>query len=265
MRFNDQNYERLIMHTQTANGMPEVLPRTTRCGSREADLLGLVPMFDYPDDLVHPADFKGVIHHCHERKIFPVYHQKASGVLDDGWDQDGFGFCWAYGVTIALMDQRALENQAPVRLSPFSLGWLTGWRNAGFYCDRAIAGARERGIASAEFVPEWNLRPSTFKPGWEQDALNYRCGKWWDTYKQNEIMMLQQCLTILRTGTALYVAYNWWSHALELVAMLWDETERNNVVIVLRNSHAEPDVIELAGSRAVPDEAYGLQRSSLPH
>jgi hypothetical protein len=43
-----------------------------------------------------------------------------------------------------------------------------------------------------------------------------------------------------------------------VVAIKWDESALNNIVWVLRNSHNENDVIELTGSRGVPDEAYGF-------
>jgi hypothetical protein len=45
--------------------------------------------------------------------------------------------------------------------------------------------------------------------------------------------------------------------------MRWDESLLNNVAFVLRNSHNESDVIELTGSRAVPDEAYGFISTEL--
>lgn len=263
-RYNDSNYHELRRRPATFDGRPEVLPRTTLFGSAEAERFGLVPMLDYPDDLVEEKDFKEVIEYCHEQKIFPVYHQKASGVLDDGWNQDGYGYCWAYGLTMAAMDCRALEELAPRRLSPFSLGWLVNWRNTGYYCDRAIAGARERGIASVDYVPEYELNPKRFKDDWEKDALNHRPSQWWDTYKQNDLFMIRQCLTILRTGRAGYVAYNWWSHALEVCGMHWDESELYGIVWDLRNSHGEDDVIQLTGRYGVPDEFYGLQQTSLP-
>ena len=126
-----------------------------------------------------------------------------------------------------------------------------GWRNTGNYLESAMAGARERGICSAEYTPDMHsLRPARFKDGWEQDALNYRLAEAWDCDSRN---MLQHALSVLATGTPLYIAYNWWGHALECVGLRWDERERDNVVWVIRNSHGEDDVIELTGSRGVPD------------
>lgn len=254
---------RLIRPPATANGMPQCLPRTTVCGSAEAERMGLTPLLDYPDKLIDPADYKEVIERCHEKQLFPMYHHEASHAFDAGWDQNGLGYCWTFGATAATMDARALEGQSPVRLAPTSLGWLVNWRNRGYYCDRTIAGARERGIASADFVPDLSINPREFKEGWEDDALNYRPTEWWDTRWTSEASMIQQAITLLATPRPGYIAYNWWSHALAMVGVRWDEKERNNLVWLPFNSH-DDGIIELTGSRAVPDELYVVRATSLP-
>jgi hypothetical protein len=255
-------WEEILKGSRTKDGSPQVLPRLTRCGSPEAADAGLIPLADYPDMLINPADYKEVISQCHAQQVFAVYHQKNSGVLDEGWDQKNFGFCWSYGMTMSLMDCRAVEQKPPVRLAPFSLGWLVDWQNRGYYLDATIKGAKDRGIASAEYVPEYNLNPSTFKAGWEEDAYNYRPLEWWDTPYSSDDQMIQYMITILATGRACYVAYNWWGHALEVCGINWNESQSNNIEVVLRNSHAEDDVIILTGSRAIPDELYGVRASS---
>jgi hypothetical protein len=263
-RYGDHNYHLLVGPSHAEDGAPQALPRQTVCGSPEAMAFGLAPVLDFPDVLVQPADYKAVITHCHEAQVFAQYHQAAAGVFAKGWDQDGYGFCWAYGLAAATMACRATEGQAPVRLAPFSLGWLVGWRNRGFYLDGAIKGACEQGIASAEFVPEYELNTRNFKAGWEADALKYRPLEFFDTRRSDgEAKMIQQCLSILATGRPLYIAYNWWGHALQCCAMRWDEKERNSIVWVIRNSHNEKDVIELVGTKGVPDEAYGVRATNL--
>lgn len=262
--FSDHNYRLLLKRrSATEDGGPEFFPRQSVYGSDRAIGKGLLPMLDEPDLLIPAGHFKAVIEDCHQRQVFAVYHQKRSGVLEAGWNQGKYGFCWAYGLAMATMDCRALEGQTPVRLSPFSLGWLAGWKNRGFFCDEAIAGARERGIASEAFVPQHNLKPSSFKEGWEKDALRYRPLEWWDTRRASgDVEMIRQCLSILATGRALYVGYNWWGHALEVCGMEWDEAEPNGIVWLLRNSHGEDDVIRLSGEKGIPDEAYGVRATS---
>jgi hypothetical protein len=73
--------------------------------------------------------------------------------------------------------------------------------------------------------------------------------------------MICQALTILKTGKSCYIAYDWWGHALSCCGMLWDPTALYKVVWVNRNSHKEKKPIEMTGSRAVPDEIYGVRAS----
>ncbi len=256
--FDESNWFTLLRRPATEDGLPQCLPRATRYGSDSARRLGLIPMEEYPEPLVAWNDVPAVIERCHRETIFPLYHQRAAGVMDP-WDQDGYGYCWAYGLTAAVMGCRAVEGQPAIRLSPFSLGWLVGWRNSGYFCDRAIAGARERGIAPVDYVPEYVLNPSRFRPGWEAEAKRFRPLEWWDVNTgRGKQETIRQCLTILATGRPLYVAYMWWGHALECVGMRY---EAGGVVWQLWNSHGD-GVIEIAGTRGVPDEAYGVRATS---
>jgi len=261
-RYDRRNYHQLTK--TTIDGAPQALPRVTTYGSRAATDNGLLPTLALRNDLYEPDDYKLVIHDCHRETIFPRYHQARSKWAAAGWNQGHYGYCWAYGLTAATMDCIEAEGHPPVRLAPFSLGWMVKWKNTGYYCDSAIIGARQRGIASADSVPEYNLEPRSFKQGWETDALKYRPLEWWDTKNDTPDSMTSQCLTILATGRPCYVNWYWWGHAAELVAMDWDESLAYPVTLIVRNSHAETDLIELTGHRGIPDEAYGIRTVSLP-
>lgn len=256
-RYDESNYQSLI-RSVADGGLPQWYPRQTKYASTEARAYGLTPMEEYPDALIPWEQVPEVIERCHKQQIFPLYHQRNAKVMEV-WNQDGYGYCWAYGLTAAVMGCRAAEGQPPVRLSPFSLGWLVNWKNNGYYCDRAIAGARERGIAPAEYVPEYVLNTRRFRDGWEAEAKKYRPLEWWDVNTgKSQQDVVRQCLTVLATGRPLYIAYNWWGHALELVGLLW---ENGRIVWQVWNSHGD-GVIELTGSRGVPDEAYGVRATS---
>ena len=234
-------------------------PRESKYGSAP----GLVPYGEaYADTLVAPADYKEVIHHCHAQKIFPMYHQ-ANTWMPKGskWNQNGLPYCWAWGMTAAVMDCQAVEGKRDATtelLAPVSLGHCVGWKKKGNYLESAIKGVVERGIAPASFIPDPHSRSyKDYLPGWEDAALLNRipADSVWDTDPDN---MLQHAVSILRTGRSLYIAYNWWGHALSCVGLLWDESEPNNVVWVIRNSHNEDDFILLTGRKGVPSEAFGI-------
>lgn len=262
-RYDDTNYQQLLDRGHhTEDGRPEALPRRTRYGSREASAYGLRPMADYLTDLVPEDSIEQVIAECHAKKLFPMYHLEASGLLEP-WNQDGFGLCWAYGLTAAVTAAELRQGNA-TRRSPFSLGWMVNWKNRGYYCDKAISGARERGLAPADYVPEYQLDTSKFTAGWETAALDCRPTEWWDVDVSGaDMLIIRQVLTGLRDGWASYIAYNWWGHALACVGMRWDTSEKNNVVWIDWNSH-DDGMIELAGNKGVPDEAYIVRATSLP-
>jgi len=237
---------------------PQTLPRRTVYGAAP----GLIPVGDFADKLVDPKDYKEVIAHCHAQKIFPVSHQRASwappGVV---WDQNGLNFCWAWGGTAAFMDLLSREGKPVPLLSPVSMGWLVNWRNAGNYLESMIGGLKERGVCEASFTPDMHaIRPSIFKPGWEDNAMTHRLGEVFDTDSNR---MIQHAITLLSLGLSGYNAFNWWGHSTETVGVNWDESQVNNLVWDVRNSHKENDIIKMTGNKAVPDEFYGFSASKI--
>ena len=218
----------------------------------------------YPDKLVQRLDYKEEIAWAHSRQTFPLYHQRNTWAPPGyRWNQKFLNYCWAWSVVGSLKDLFAREDKFVPDLAPTTLGGDVGWRNKGNYLGSTLRWLRDRGVAERRFVPGWwDIDPSKFKPGWQDNALKYRLGETWDLDNSSRSVMIQHCVSVLRTGTPVYIAYNWWSHALELVALEWDEGQKNDLVWVIRNSHDEDDVIRLTGDKGVPDEAYGL-RSSL--
>ena len=237
------------------------IPRTSVYGSAP----GLIPLgAAHPDLLVDPSDYKGVTEWAHSREVFPMYHQQSSWAPGGTvWNQNGLNYCWTWSITAALMDLRSREGKDTVLLSPVSLGWTVGWRNNGNYLESGIAGLRERGVCEMSYTPDEHSRdPNSFKNDWDVNSIQYRLDEVWDCDNRSKATMIQHAITVLKTGTPLYVAYNWWGHAVECVGVRWDESQVNNLVWLIRNSHGEDELLQLAGHRAVPDEAYGL-RSSL--
>jgi len=225
--------------------------------------LGLIPAAEVIEPV--PQDqWKSVIEDCHARKIFAMYHRAAS-TLPQKPSQNGLNYCWAWSLCACLEDTRLLEGQPAVKLAPTSAGWLVNWWNSGGYLDVTIAGVQKRGLCSANFVPSEHVYdPAKFSAGWEADAINYRTSEWWDVdCNAGAVSVIGHALAILRTGRPGYIAYKWWSHALALTAMWWDTSQTNSIVWGPFNSHGD-GLIQLAGSKGVPDELYGVRSTSLP-
>ncbi|MFA5262180.1 MAG: hypothetical protein WC378_00030 [Opitutaceae bacterium] len=258
-QINCDGHWRSIAGDQAAKfGEPGVLKRQSKYGCQYP----LVPCGEaLADKLVLPADYKEVIAHCHERQIFPMYHQHRTWAPPGfQWTQNGLNYCWSWSVVAALMDAMAREAKAFPLLSPVSLGWSVNWANAGNYLSSAVSAAMERGVCSMAFTPDPHSRSyRSYVDGWEEDALKNRIAEAWDTDNSSAASMIQHCVTILKTGNPLQIAYDWEGHALELAGLVWDESKPNNLRWVIRNSHNENDLIERSGTKAVPDEAIGIR------
>lgn len=242
---NDQNW-RAVPREQ---GM---IPRRLRRGSKEAEACGAVPLIERPDIVIPWDEMKERIREAHEKKTMPIDRWKADEV--EPKDQARTNLCWAYGATSAIELFRTLEAQPYRRLGPASLGWLVDWRNAGNYLLDTIRGIAERGIASSAYVPDGVYTPDSFKENWEEDALRHRVPKWFDA-GGTERLMAQHCASMLIIGQSGYNAYNWWGHATGIVGVEWVEGILYNLRWDVLNSHGD-GIIQLEGSRGVPDEVY---------
>lgn len=226
----------------------QALPRRELYGSTAALEAGLSPIEEVPDVLLQPDQYDEAIRLSHEQQSQPIYH------MYDSWrpkgtryNQGSLGYCWTWSGTGCVMSCRAMEDKDLVILAPVSMGYLVGWANRGNYLMSFITGAREQGICPGDLND--SRRSATV---WNAVGRRneFQLDKVWDCRKS---VMTQHCISGLCYGRSGYIAYNWWGHALELVGirmvggvLQWD----------ISNSHNEPDVITLTGSRAVPDECY---------
>jgi hypothetical protein len=97
-------------------------------------------------------------------------------------DQNGLGYCHAYG-TIAIGEcQRLVQGHEFVALSAESVGGpITGWRNRGADPTRDIQQMSKYGACPKSMMDrEWSLSPSRWEDGWEEAALKYRVHEWRD-------------------------------------------------------------------------------------
>jgi len=249
---SDADVDRLLQ--QRVFGEPEVLPRVHAYGSPEAVAAGLEPLDSVPDVLIEPSRYKEAIAEAHTQQTLPLYHMYATWrPKGTRYNQDGLGYCWTWSGTGCMMTTRAAEDKDTVLLAPVSMGYLVGWANRGNYLESYIRGAREQGVCP---VPEGKTFNDLTRSGrfWDEvgQREKYRLAKVWDCSPRS---MTQHCLSIMCYGRSLYIAYNWWGHALELVGIRYSGS---TMEWLISNSHNEDDVIVLTGSRAVPSEAYGF-------
>jgi len=147
----DANY-REFLQQQSDAGMVGfgALPRQTQPGG----IVG-VPMMVEKVPLIPEAEWPDRIRHMTANKLWIGDRWKSDPQADY---QNGFGYCWAYSLSQAVMAVRAAQGQKFVQLSPESLAEDVNYRNAGNYLDSALEYAAKNGIATRATVPQQDQR-----------------------------------------------------------------------------------------------------------
>ena len=261
---NEKNWYQLLRpDILTEDRMPQIRRRLTRYGTPASERFGLSPLGDFPTKLISPSDYQSAIDEAHRTQRMPMYHEKATWrKVSPRWNQNGFPWCWAWGATGTCLSVRGMAKYPTVILAPNSIAWKVGWRKVGYFLDGTIDAIRQRGIASAEFVPNFLTdNPNSFKEGWEDDALKYRLiGEVYDCDNRSANIMEQHCISLLCAGIPIYAALDWWGHALQCCGIYLVNGLRR---WVWSNSHNEDDLIIIEGSRGRPSEGYGFTSMSL--
>jgi hypothetical protein len=208
---------------------------------------------DYPPSLLDPSEYKDAIVYAHEQQTMPMYYTYLWRPKGFKYTQNGIGYCWTWSGCGGIMTTRALEDKDLIYLAPVSMGYLVGWADRGNYLASFIKGAREDGVcwSTDNSVLNDHRRSSSLWPmGGDRELV--LLDEVWDL---NDGNMIQQCVTCLCAGRSIYIAYNWWGHALELVGLRYNGS---TLEWIISNSHNEADFIILTGSRATPSEAIAF-------
>lgn len=177
-------------------------------------------MYQIPDDsLVIPESEWDARYEEEEKEQSSIEHVRntgANGQMIPSLDQDGQGFCWMYGATMALMLLRALANMPYVRLSGHSAACrVKNFRDEGGWCGLAAKWLREFGINTVAEWPEKSMSRQYDTPENREKAKSYRVIE--------DVMDLRrevydQKMTKLQIATALFLKqpvqmdFNWWGH-----------------------------------------------------
>lgn len=224
------------------------LPRTTNIGDSKyslvfAEHVSLIPESEWKDRIREMANAGAFI------------GQRFKFSPKDNF-QNGYSLCWAYSLAQACMGNRGQQGQKFVQLSADSLAEDVGFRNAGNSLDSALEYAATHGIASREFVPQYDIKQKNWKPGWEVDRQNYIPLEWWDLGGKD---IWAETVTSLLSGHGCYVGYNWASHAVWLDML--GINDKGQIMVHTPNSHGEGNDWWLVGSRAIPSMGSFVIRS----
>jgi hypothetical protein len=176
-------------------------------------------------------------------------------------DQNGQGYCWAYGTTAAVMLLRAKANQPYVRLSGHSVGCkVKNFRDEGGWGALSLDFIKQYGIAPVDAWPEKSMSRSNDRPETWAAAAKYRVSEDWmdlasPVYDRD--LTFDQMATLLLQRVPVVVDLMWWAHC--VVAMDLVEVESGSYGIRILNSWTDQwgdnGTSVIVGNRAIPDNA----------
>jgi hypothetical protein len=185
-------------------------------------------------------------------------------------DQNGLGYCHAYG-TVSPMEIAAVAQGEPyVELSAESIGGVvTDWRNAGADPEDDLAAARTNGACAASFMDKPNsITPSRWKAGWQADALRRRVLEHFDCGTPGKEFDAVVTCALLNFPVGL--GYAWWSHFVHGVFRVRYNAQTKKYEIENRNSwdatYGDNGYFWLAEGtgrgQGTPDWAFGVRNVS---
>lgn len=232
-------------------GLCGTKPRVAAVGS-----LAFAPVIDLP--LIPRSEWSQRIKDLKENNALLSQVCTREGIPPKNQQQTSYchGNSPAFGIEVL----RAVQRQPFVSMSPASIaGPVTGFKNQGAYIADDLQQIVKFGCASTTFVPPNQIGLAGFKPGWKEDALQYRVEEWWDLGHKNA-QMFDRVMTLLLSLIPVCVAYNWWGHAVTLVDPV--EISPGQFGVRFRNSWGDwpkpgaGGYAILAEGKGTPDEAY---------
>ena len=243
----DDNYADVVAESEANGFVAGALPRQTEVGG-----LACAPVFAEQVPLIPQSEWNDRIARMTASGSFIGQRWKSDPKADY---QNGLSFCWAYSLAQSGMAVRAIMSQPFVQLSAESLAECTGYRNAGYYLDRAIEYAANKGIASRLTVPQNKITVSQWDPKYADERQNYMPLEWWDLGGKD---VWAETVTALLQGWGCYVGYSWWRHAVFLDML---RVNNGKIEVHTPNSHGPGNDAWLSGSKAIPSMGSFVPRS----
>jgi len=257
---DDSNYH-LLRDDPLTRKLCGTLPRQALVGS--LPFASVVSDADFP--LIDPATYSDRIADLTRARARLSDFVKSEGIR--AFHQGSTSYCHGNACVMPAMINEAIEGKPKVILSPASVaGPVTNFQNRGAMIESNLAHISRYGAATTDFVPPNQIGRDGFKPGWKENALEHVAGEYFDLGYGKTTRMFHRCATLLLSGIAVTVAYNWWTHAVVLLDLV--EVSRGVFGFLILNSWGvdwpkpgDGGFAVLTGQKSIPDAAYALRTS----
>jgi len=245
IHIHDGNWEQYARAALNTPGLCGALPRNSILGQLEgvrpyADIIQLIPESEWPARM---EAIKG--------KFIRQRYESFNPVLQN---QGNHPLCWAFSLAQHIECVRAKENLPYHQLAPESIAGTYNFKDQGGALDDALAYIATHGVAPRSMVPLYDLDPKTFIPGWAAKSLDVVPLERFDLGAKD---MWAECVTALLSGDAIYIAYDWLSHAMNMEELQYKGTE---ICPWLPGTWGAGQDMLVSGSHKVPSEAYVVRQ-----
>jgi hypothetical protein len=151
-------------------------------------------------------------------------------------DQNGLGYCHAYGPVAALERMRVLQGLPYVELSAESIGGpVTNWRNEGAMPEDDVEQLIRIGCCRADMMDKpHSLNPNRWNENWEADCANHKLLEAWDAdvpgkaFDGHATLTLSDCLDAIGFDQLSHEIHGGYQLRYNAKSGLWEILNQNN-------------------------------------
>ncbi len=171
----------------------------------------------------------------------------------DSLDQDGYGYCWAFSSTKAVMYVRALNNQPTKVLSAWAVASIIkNYRDEGGWGSESLEWIAKNGVPTLDYWPQRQVRRDLDTPEMRGNAALHRVTEWMD-FDESPSLRRKQVATCLLSNIPVVGDFNWWGHSVCMIRLL--SKTRTRIDNSWTNQWSNQGLGDLDGSKAWPDAA----------
>lgn len=168
-------------------------------------------------------------------------------------NQDGYGYCWAFSTTKAMMYLRAIMGQPGVRLSAWAVAAIIkNYRDQGGWCTQSLDFIVKHGVPTLDVWPQGEVKRSLDTPEMRANAALHKCTEWWDGTDDRE-KNWHILVTALLLGLPLATDFNHWGHSVCSVKLVSVSPPRITIDNSWDTTWGDRGCGDLEGWKAKPD------------